>query len=125
MKNMAYRVDISIPALIDAENAFLFIRKDAPEAAKDWYENLLKTIFTLENFPLRCAVAPEGKDLNIEIRQLLYGKNKHSFRILFGISVDAETGENVVRIYRIRHGSRRFLENSELFGDAADDEMFS
>ena len=122
---MAYRVEISIPALIDAENAFLFIRNDAPEKAKDWYEGLLKAIFTLENSPLRCAVAPESKDAGIKVRQLLYGKKKHSFRILFGVSLEAETGEKVVRIYRIRHGSRSYLGDLELFGEAKDDEMFS
>ncbi len=122
---MAYRVDISIPALLDAEKAFLFIRGDAPGKAKDWYEGLLKAVFTLENSPLRCAVAPESKDAGIEVRQLLYGKKKHSFRILFGVSLDAQTGENIVRIYRIRHGSRSYLADLELFGESTDDGMFS
>jgi len=122
---MAYRVEISIPALKDAEKAFLYIRDDASEKAKDWYEGLLKTIFTLENSPLRCAVAQESKDAGIEVRQLLYGNKKHSFRILFGVSLDAKTGEKVVRIYRIRHGSRSYLGDLELFGETRDDELFS
>jgi hypothetical protein len=46
--------------------------------AGDWYEGLLKTIFSLEDSPQRCAIALESKNFGIEIRQLLYGKKKYS-----------------------------------------------
>lgn len=117
---MAYRVDISSPALVDAEKAFLWIRENSPEKAKNWYEGLLNAIFSLENFPKRCVVAAESKDLGIEIRQLIYGQKKQAFRILFGISIDNETGEDIVQIYRIRHTSRNYLAELEIFGDDED-----
>ena len=117
---MAYRIDISSPALVDAEKIFLGIRENSPEKAKDWYEGLLETIYSLENFPKRCVVAIESKEFEIEIRQLLYGKKKQIFRILFTVTKDFENDEDVVLIYRIQHTSRRYLGISEIFGDDED-----
>ncbi len=104
---MAYRVDISLPALTDAEEAYLWIKYQAPESAGDWYEGLMKAIFSLENFPARCPVAPESDDLGTEVRQLLYGKRTHTYRILFSIEDDKTTAEQVVRIWRIWSSLRR------------------
>ncbi|MGE0133308.1 MAG: type II toxin-antitoxin system RelE/ParE family toxin [Blastocatellales bacterium] len=104
---MAYRVDISLPALADAEESYLWIKYQSPETAGDWYEGLLQAIFSLENFPLRCPIAPESDFVGREVRQLLYGKRPRIHRILFGIEEDSETGEDVVRIFRIWHSSRR------------------
>lgn len=56
---MAYRVDLSISALRDAENAYLWLREQAPEKADDWYRGLLEAVYSLENFPNRCPLAPK------------------------------------------------------------------
>lgn len=68
---MAYRVDISLPALADAEEIYLWLKEHSPDRAGDWYEGLLAAIFSLENYPERCPVAPESADIGKEIRQLL------------------------------------------------------
>lgn len=119
---MAYRVDISLPALSDAENAYLRIKEESPEKAVDWYKGLLEAIYSLENFPNRCPIAPEAGAFVIEIRQLLYGKRKRQYRILFGISIDEQTGENLVLIYRIRHSAQKYLEGLEILGEGEDEE---
>jgi plasmid stabilization system protein ParE len=112
---MAYRVDIAPSALQDAEDAYLWIKAQASSSvAGEWYEGLLATIFTLENFPLRCAIAPESEDLGREVRQLLYGRRGNQYRILFGIWWDSATGEDVVRVYRIRHSARRRIRADEI-----------
>lgn len=111
---MAYRVDISIPVLADAEDAYLWIRFHAPAIAGEWYEGLLAAIFSLENFPLRCPLASESKDVGQEVRQLLYGKRGRTYRILFGIEKDETTGEDVVRIFRVWHSARRSLRADEI-----------
>ena len=103
---MAYRVDISPSALQDAEDAYLWIKKRAPSRAGDWYEGLLKAIDGLEQFPTRCPLAPESDEIGIAIRQLFYGKKPGTYRILFAIGHDDTTGEDVVRIFRIRHSAR-------------------
>lgn len=111
---MAYRVDISPSDLQDAEDAYLWIKEQAPGRAGAWYEGLLDAIYGLENFPLRCPLAPESEDIGIAIRQLLYSKKGNIHRILFAVGYDAATGEDVVRIFRIRHSARLKLTPEEL-----------
>jgi len=112
---MAYRVDISPSALQDAEDAYFWILSQTSTAiAGQWYEGLLEAVFSLENFPLRCPLAPESDDLGKEVRQLLYGKRGNQYRILFGIWWDDNTAENVARIYRIRHSARRRITAEEI-----------
>ena len=50
---------------------------------------------------------------------MLYGKKKQAFRILFSVSIDFES-EDIVQIYRIRHISRSYLNDLEIFGDDED-----
>ena len=50
----------------------------------------------------------------MEIRQLLYGKKGHAYRILFGLSFDESAGEDVVRIYRVRHSARKSITMDEI-----------
>ncbi len=106
---MTYRVDISIPALQDAENAFLRLREFNLENSKSWYEGLLESINSLEKFPNRCPIAPESKNVGREIRQLFYGKTKQGYRIYFEILEQ----EKVVRIYRIWHSSKDSISKDE------------
>jgi plasmid stabilization system protein ParE len=103
---MAHRVDISLSALQDAEDAYLWIARRAPSQAGAWYEGLLKAIYGLEQNPTRCPMAPESEDIGILIRQRLYGKKKGVYRILFAVGYDDEAREDVVRILRIRHSAR-------------------
>ncbi len=119
---MAYRVDISRPAVEDAEAAYLWMRETSPEKAAEWFAGLMGAIFSLESMPERCPLAPESREFVIEVRQLLYGKRLNSYRVLFSVSYDNEADENVVRIYRIRHGAQRRLKNLELLGDNAEED---
>lgn len=111
---MTYRVDISPAALKDAEEAYLWLARRAPSSAGAWYEGLLEAVFSLEELPTRCAIAPESDDLGMTIRHLLYGKRGRVYRILFAIGYDDATEEDVVRIFRIRHSARVKLTPEEL-----------
>ncbi len=101
---MAYRVEISPSALADAEAAFLWIQKDSPQKAEEWYNGLVDAILSLESFPNRCPIAAESIDVGREIRQLLYKKH----RIIFGVTDD------VVQVFRVRHAARDRLSSDEL-----------
>jgi plasmid stabilization system protein ParE len=105
---MTYKIDISIPALQDAEFAYLWYRDFDSEAAKMWYEGLLEAIFSLEENPLRCPIAPESRFIGREIKQLIYGKSR-TYRIFYEVLEDKKT----VRIYRIWHSSRNWLTKEE------------
>lgn len=79
------------------------------EFADAWFEGLTLAINSLETLPARCPIAPESKELDREVRQLIYKKSKgSSYRILFGIS------GSQVYIYRIRHTAQQYVTKEEL-----------
>jgi plasmid stabilization system protein ParE len=100
---LAFEVDITEPALLDAEEYVQLIRevRKAPEAAERWFRGLVEAIYSLEELPERCPVIPERDEFAFEIRHLIY----HSHRIVFRVDHSA----NRVLIYRVYHGARRKL----------------
>lgn len=100
---MKYEVLISASAEADLEQAYCWLSERAPEAAVKWYNGLVDAVLKLEKFPERCPLAPESRAFKREIRQLIYGKRQHAYRILFDVS-----GETV-RILHVRHGAREHL----------------
>ncbi len=119
---MIYRVEISQPATADAEQIYLWIRAESVEKAETWFRGIWKAVISLEKFPERCPLAPESSAFLVEVRQLLYGKRRQQYRILFGISIDPETGENVVLIYRIRHSAQLYLQGLEILGETEEED---
>lgn len=115
---MAYRVDISRPALLDAENIYLWIKATSQELADRWFLGISTAIRSLEKFPNRCPIAPESRSFVIEIRQLLYGKGPHQCRIIFGVTVDDDTGEDMVLIYRIRNTRQQYLDVMDIISES-------
>ena len=101
---MKYRIEISAPAEAEIKAAYLWIHRDSPGNAKRWRERLLTCIRTLQRQPDHCPLAPEATAFKQEIRQLLYGKRRGVYRILFTVA------GNVVQILHVRHGARQFLE---------------
>lgn len=105
---MIYRIDLASVAQAEAEAAFLsFTQHTTPERAQAWYQGLMKAIASLNTMPRRCPVARESAFFSQEIRQLLYGKGKHSYRILF--SVLDEDCTPTVRILHIRNVAQRAI----------------
>ena len=80
---MAFQVDITEPALSDAEEYVRFIRdvKVEADAADRWFRGLVQAIYSLEDHPERCPLIPEQIAFSIEIRHLLY----FSHRIIFSV----------------------------------------
>ena len=58
---MKYKVILSPEAAAQAEAAYRWIEKFAPENAARWYNRLLDKIYSLEDFPTRCSIAPENE----------------------------------------------------------------
>ena len=73
----------------------------AGETGIRWFLALEDAIASLAAFPERCPLAPETGRFPFAVRQLLYGRKPHAYRILFTIEGD------VVKILHIRHGRRR------------------
>ena len=100
---MAYEVDISRQAQADADEAFVWKGELSFEAANHWYIGLMEALASLEELPTRCPLAPENDTFREEIRQLLYGKGRDIYRILFTIR------RETVFILYIRHGAREWV----------------
>jgi hypothetical protein len=64
--------------------------------------------------PRRCPLAPESELLGVPLHQLLYGKRRNRFRIVFRIYDEAEP---VVRVLAIRHGARAEMRPDEIDED--------
>ncbi|MBW3598001.1 MAG: type II toxin-antitoxin system RelE/ParE family toxin [Planctomycetes bacterium] len=102
--NMKYRVEITAPAESDIEEAYLWIRNNAPEAAVRWREGLYHVAQELETSPRRFGLAPEDAVVDFEVRQFVYT----SYRILYTVKDDA------VYILHVRRGARQFLTAEEI-----------
>jgi plasmid stabilization system protein ParE len=105
---MKYRIEISSIAEAEADRAFLHLSQIiSPTRASQWYAGLLQAIESLSQMPKRCLLARENEYFSQEIRQLLYGRGRNSYRILFTILEGEEV--STVRILHIRHASQQTL----------------
>src|SRR4051794_13397338 len=101
---MKFRVIVQPPARIDIESAYIYNRDASSEAsANRWLDGLEAAIAKLETFPRRCGPARESAEFEEEIRQLLYGKRRGTYRVLFVVRGDE------VRILHVRHSARSAL----------------
>ncbi|WP_448570742.1 type II toxin-antitoxin system RelE/ParE family toxin [Trichothermofontia sp.] len=114
---MKYQIEISSVAEAEADSAFLRLSQvTSPERASQWYSGLLQAIASLAQMPKRCPLARENDYFSQEIRQLLYGKGRTAYRILFTLLEGPEVA--IVRILHIRYATQRTLgetpDNSDL-----------
>jgi len=100
---MTFVVRISATAWAEVEEAYEWLAARSPRAAARWREALLEAIDSLETQPQRCALAPESETLGRDIWQLLHGKQRGIYRILF------EIRDDTVYVLSVRHGARRQL----------------
>lgn len=49
----------------------LYIKKDSPINALNWYQEIYQKIQSLSSLPLRCPLAPENDFFEEEIRHLI------------------------------------------------------
>lgn len=80
--NMAYRVELA-------------------DRATSWFNGLEQAVYALETHPRRCPIAPESKRAGRPLRNLLYGKKPHVYRVIYAI----DEQKKLVRVLTIRHGA--------------------
>ena len=102
---MTYRLRVTARAVGDADAAHAWIAEQiSPAQAERWYQGLFEKMETLTRHPTRCPLAAESDRFPEDIRELLYGKRKNKYRILFTIR-----NEDVVVLY-VQHAARQELE---------------
>jgi len=97
---MEFQVKLTRNAKREIENAYLWLKQGNPVYADQWFRSLMNAIATLQDKPRRCAVARENDDFPEEIRQLIFGKSRNKYRIIFTIV------DNMVYIIYLRHSSQ-------------------
>ncbi|WP_246879185.1 type II toxin-antitoxin system RelE/ParE family toxin [Thalassospira sp. ER-Se-21-Dark] len=96
-----YRVIIAPNAAQDIREAFEWFRIENPAYAKTWRDGLRTAITALETLPFKNPVAPESKEFDVKIRQLLYGRGT-PWRIFYSVN------DQQVSILHIRHGRQDY-----------------
>ena len=98
-----YQVIIQPEAEQGIKEAYYWVSQYSPRNARNWLDGIYKAIMSLEQMPLRCSVAFENNFFEQEIRQLLYGKSKNTYRILFTVI------DMTVHILYVRHSAQQPL----------------
>jgi plasmid stabilization system protein ParE len=97
---MTFQVEITPIAEAEIEQTYRWLRDRNPEFADRWFRELMNAIATLQERPQRCTLAVEHEIFSEEVRQLLYGKAKNVYRVLFAIRDDT-----VYALY-VRHSAQ-------------------
>lgn len=105
---MAFQVEITPIAEAQIEQAYRWYRDRNPEFADRWFRSLMNAIATLQEMPQRCALAVEHEIFPEEVRQLLHGKSKNVYRVLFTIR------SATVYILYVRHSAQAPLTLGDL-----------
>jgi plasmid stabilization system protein ParE len=105
---MAFQVEITPIAEAQIDRAYRWYQELNPEFADRWFRGLMNTIATLQAKPQRCALAVEHEIFPEEVRQLLYGKGKNTYRVIFTIR------DTTVYTLYVRHSSQAPLTLDEL-----------
>ncbi len=105
---MTYQVHITPMALAEVAEAFAWRSQYSAAAAERWRRALLEAADSLAENPEGCALAAEADWYPGELRQLLHGKKRSMYRILFEIRGD------VVYVLRVRHSAQDLLKPGDV-----------
>jgi len=105
---MTFQVEITPIAEAQIEQAYRWYRERNPEFADHWFRGLMNTIATLQEKPQRCVLAVEHEIFPEALRQLLYGKAKNVYRILF------TTRDDTVYVLYVHHSAQAPLTQNDI-----------
>jgi len=103
---MAYSVEMTPTAERELRSSFQYIHARAPRNAVRWLKGIYDAIGSLEEFPNRCAIAPESQHLGETVRHQLF----KSHRIIFFVDEPSHS----VKILYIRHAKMRTVGESRI-----------
>ena len=82
---MKFQVLITPSAKADIFEINAWLLENYPSVAEKWLFGISQAVTSLSKFPERCPISPESEAFDVAVRQLIYGKNPHTYRILFSI----------------------------------------
>ena len=101
---MPFRVVFRPRAQADITAAATWLARTSPAAAVQWRRGVLSIIDKLETNPALYTAA----DLGLDLRELLYGRRRSAYRILF--TIDGQT----VNVHRVRHAAQDRLKPGDV-----------
>ncbi len=105
---MPFQVIFRPRAELDIAAAATWLARHNAAAAAHWRTGLFRIVENLETNPNRYPAAEESVDLGLDLRELLYGRRRNVYRILFTI-----TGQTV-NILRVRHAAQDRLSADDI-----------
>jgi plasmid stabilization system protein ParE len=108
---MIFQVELTAVAEAQIEQAYQWFRDRNPQYADQWFRGLMNIIATLQEKPKRCTLAVEYEIFPEEVRQLVYGKTKNVYRVLFTIR------NMTVYVLYVRHSAQAPLTSEDLKND--------
>lgn len=100
---MQFEVIITPSGKADIFETNTWLLENYPNIADRWLWETSEAVTSLSKSPKRCAVSPESDAFDVEVRQLLYGRKPHVYRILFSIR------ETKIYVLRVRHTRQKSL----------------
>lgn len=97
---MPWQVVFRPRARSDISAAVTWMARTNSAAAARWRNGLLQIVSNLETDPARYPLADEATDLGTDLRELLYGRRRSVYRVLFVI--EGQT----VNVLRVRHAAQ-------------------
>ena len=105
---MTFQVEITRSAELQIETVYLWLKKRNSNYADEWFKALMNAIASLQEKPRRCSLATENEIFSEEVRQLIYGKSRNKYRVLFAIR------DSTVYILFVRHTARALPTDNDL-----------
>lgn len=105
---MEFQVSLTDRCVLHLQEIGDHIAKESPASALRWIEEIERQILRLAKFPEGHPPARVNENHAIELRQMLYGKGRHQYRIIFTIQ-DAQ-----VIVLDVCHGARLDLPPKDL-----------
>ncbi len=97
------RADADIDAIVSRIE-----RTVSGASAARWQAGLVTAVRKLATHPERYQLAHEADEIGIELRQMLYGRKRHVYRILY--TIDGQT----VNIHSVRHAAQDYLKPDDI-----------
>ena len=100
---MQFQVIITPSAKADIFEINTWLLENHSDSAESWLWGISEAVTSLSKFPERCPVSPESDAFDVIVRQLIYGKKPHTYRILFSVQ------DEKVYILRVRSTRQQSL----------------
>jgi plasmid stabilization system protein ParE len=107
---LIYEVRLAEPAEIEIEAAYLGRMRFGQSVADRWYAGLARALESLSELPHRHPRAPESDVMGAAVRQMIYGRGRSAYRVLYRVFEPEQGTSGLVRVLHVRHAARQRLD---------------